>query len=806
MTAIDDFDLWPDPADGGGGVSRVDEALDGPVDYVTDGQGSIVFPAGITLAGDEGTVTLQPTETPAPAAPTVVTIVTDQHVYADISWTVDPDDYGADTVVGFEVLLLRTGDTVPQTLPAETGSPVQTPPLDGGAEYTVWLVAYDRIGIKSVASAPTVFTTPAEPPAFIADRSVDANHLAAEILLSSRIIAGEVDEANNLVGRWVEMGPAGLYFVDAAGNPIIELPNDSALPAVFRGDAEIDHLTVREFTTLQQSELAEGATFTMESSVTAPTNPPSVAFTYDSKQFTKDGKWGDRVGWATDGTNWFTARQVGAEFRVERWSAAGALAASSLFWVESTAHGCVYSAGALYVLASHGPGGADWLVQKFDPTTLAHVGEWRNWNEDDGTRSPALGVDPATGDLLIAQSRPTNGDKVRIRRYTYPASGSTLTAGSFVDTDFAYAVDLAGVAYGSFDYGANRFILTSRSSLAFRATDAAGVYAPDGNWPSGMQGKVGFLWDGTNFRSMDTSGLMRKYETGNTFVGADSTWYAAVTWRNVTNGTETDRGPVSTFTMQKRSRLKVTAAALPSGVTEARVYLRKGTAPGAAPSMTLQGSTTGTTAPSLTIPAATFAANNDPATNTFGAGTPAEFQSAASDALGPRIDFRGNGFARVGNHTDRLMFGASELFSKAGAGVTPLLAVVTASAYWEAVMLNATGNQSAGCQFIVPDSWVSFHVDIWWINEGGGAGNVTIRSVYMADGVANAGSLAITGGDLLTVAAPVSGVAKVTRLTPAVACTPGRLMVVHAERRGAEAADTLANNLGVLAVVITKAS
>ena len=162
MTTInDDKRLWP--ARPGRSSRRPSPPVETPVEFTRDEDGNTTFPAGVTVSGDAGHVTLQPTDVPAPSAPRVSTGVTAGHVYADVEWDLDPEDYGAEHVVGFEVLVLQDGQTLPRTFAAQTGSPVRVEPLDGDAGYTVWVVAVHRLGIKSDPSTSTPFTTPPAP-------------------------------------------------------------------------------------------------------------------------------------------------------------------------------------------------------------------------------------------------------------------------------------------------------------------------------------------------------------------------------------------------------------------------------------------------------------------------------------------------------------------------------------------------------------------------------------------------------------------------------------------------------------------
>lgn len=169
MIDPDDFDLWPDvDADvaDNSAADRLAVALaEGNAELVTDDVGTVIHPDGVVISGPEGVITLETSPTPPPIdVAAVVRTADDGKAYADVSWTVDPEEYGADSLVGFEVLALAAGSTAPESYPTPTGSPTTIGPLEYATSYTVWLVAYDRLGEKSVASDTEIIATPDAPP------------------------------------------------------------------------------------------------------------------------------------------------------------------------------------------------------------------------------------------------------------------------------------------------------------------------------------------------------------------------------------------------------------------------------------------------------------------------------------------------------------------------------------------------------------------------------------------------------------------------------------------------------------------
>ena len=134
-----------------------------PRDEAVDEAGTVQR-QGVTVAGAEGIITLEASPTPPPVdVEAVVRVDAAGQAYADVAWLVDPEEYGADSLVGFEILTLATGATVTESFPTPTGSPTSVP-LQPSTEYTIWLIAYDRLGETSVASNAVVVTTPAAPP------------------------------------------------------------------------------------------------------------------------------------------------------------------------------------------------------------------------------------------------------------------------------------------------------------------------------------------------------------------------------------------------------------------------------------------------------------------------------------------------------------------------------------------------------------------------------------------------------------------------------------------------------------------
>lgn len=121
-------------------------------------------------------------------------------------------------------------------------------------------------------------------------------------------------------------------------------------------------------------------------------------------------------------------------------------------------------------------------------------------------------------------------------------------------------------------------------------------------------------------------------------------------------------------------------------------------------------------------------------------------------------------------------------------------------------LLDASTNEAVGGIIWIPSTWTTFHVDAYWTNVGAGSGdivaNVVLATVYDTDDLTLGD---VSSGDL-TITAPAQDIVKVTRFHTG--HTRGSEGLYHArmQRKAADAADSLANDMGLLAIVLTKAS
>lgn len=533
-------------------------------------------------------------------------------------------------------------------------------PLAQDTTYFARLVASDADG--SAAPSPEVsgqlakvnspdIAANAVTTAHLVANAVTAEKLSAVLVLASLI-------ASALTGQRWEGDVDGIRGYRADGSVFFNMAPAQAL-VLADGLFRAINLTVTGGASLGGvTEVAKGGALRLTKGTTAPANAPTVTLDYPNLRFTDDGKWGDRSGWATDGTYWYTARVVSGLAWVEKWSAGGTLVASmnTTFAADRWLGGVAVSGGSVFLVTSYtGLGIVFNRVVRVSPDASGYL-DFADWPGANGDRVPAIGVDPATGELLIAQSR-TSDDKVRIRRYTYtnaPAGSitATLTAGTFVDTAATDIGDLAGVAYGSFDLGANRYVYAKRSGVAnqtVRVLDTAGVRQPAQEWLTGAGAGAakGFTWDGAAFRSIDLAGRQRTY----TGIQLDTIYFSS-TLRSAT--AETDQSPRAMLTGTRRTRATVTTSSIettgdPNDPNAVSIYAGTATT---RLNMWRQSAPANTvTTVALTTIATTGV--NPPLTNGFGSGIPAVLQTwdaqTMIDAVGaiPASPFRNSVDARV---------------------------------------------------------------------------------------------------------------------------------------------------------------
>lgn len=120
--------------------------------------------------------------------------------------------------------------------------------------------------------------------------------------------------------------------------------------------------------------------------------------------------------------------------------------------------------------------------------------------------------------------------------------------------------------------------------------------------------------------------------------------------------------------------------------------------------------------------------------------------------------------------------------------------------------LDASTNEAVGATFTPPSTWSTFHIDAWMFNIGAGSGDYVLRC-DVAESV-DGGSISSnpSAGTPTTVTAAAQGTIKVSRMVTSQAISSGGMFTIRVLRIAADAADTLANDLGFLGLRLTRAS
>jgi microcystin-dependent protein len=506
------------------------------------------------------------------------------------------------------------------------------------------IVGDGTVVYHAVVTVEDADTDPADPPvasvevtgtpAQVTGADIAVNAITSDLLITNDAVVGAL-EGETITGvtitapniqtatgsdQGIHLDSAGLRAYGPSGLEFFNVkPSEGVVITTGRGT--FDTLTVNVKSELGGStEVKSGSALQLTSGTTAPSSAPIVGETYDTTQFTDDGKWANRYGWSTDGTYWYTARDSGSGAIVEKWNTDGTLNSSGTSVYGSWfPRGSVVSGTTLWLLLTE-PSGL-WVVIPASTSTLAASGGANWWNDASGSRTPAIFYDSAVGHIIIAQSR--SGGTIRFRRYTHNGSGATLSdvASGYVDVDPGYVASLSGMFYGQADFNTVRYVASSRSSGPYKVyTDSAfGSPATEqeaDEWPSGMPDKVGFTFSGTRWFSMDFAGVMRTYTSLDWNINhLDSTqnwkrerWFYW-TWYRSSGPYESPASPGQRFIPRKRSKMVVSAtSALPTSPgandpTSVRFYVGKDadSTMSEPPRTSLHLQTTQPTAPAVTI-------------------------------------------------------------------------------------------------------------------------------------------------------------------------------------------------------------
>ena len=497
----------------------------------------------------------------------------------------------------------------------------------------------------------------------ITEKMITADMLASVIVLGSTISTRTYDAASGLLtGAGITLNPDSLIAYDTNGKKTLEITPDQIPAAVFRGDAEIDYLTVKTLTTLQESVLAQGSKMTLQTKVADPQNAPGITVNLVGQLWPDDGMWAQRFGWVINnaGTKAMTMRKGSTYWVREEWTiATKSITNSWNDYVVSTSGRANFS-----TVFNHPTTDQYYVVNQPDDTdnTMWEIMEF-NWGSSTPTRYysfgsfrpgtpiivsktvPGLVYDSVAGNIVLVWNHTTD-NKLRIQRCSLNAGSGLLTSiGSATLTNIAWGnYNIGSMISTSADFGAQRYCLIPRSTTptasAVWVFDTSFNRVSADDWYMYGVNMVGGRYDSTaaKFKTIHHNGFEIWYEGGHNFWGAitnstqNSTWHAGYTLTQSSPVSESRVSGLVNFTMNKRWQCTITTPTVPTGTNGINIYLSNGAAvPNTlAVTMTKQGAADLVTVPSqprYTVTDANFGTANNPITSTFLAAAPAVIQS-----------------------------------------------------------------------------------------------------------------------------------------------------------------------------------
>lgn len=480
--------------------------------------------------------------------------------------------------------------------------------------------------------------------------AITADKLEAVLILATLLRAGAGSQH-------VEIDQNGVRAYDTAGNLVVNIPADGS-PVYINAQLVATTLAVTGNAVFQgaMNEFALASVTQLDGSQGNPTQKPTLAQSWDSMTLPRIGavdgvtitRWGldyDAAGGAGGATkvfwqmaysdvnsHWYVVELLATDLSLNRYMD---------FGTATTVYDCCRMGLYLYVLFHIASG---WRVYRYVAATLALDATYVLDPPITPPNFPSICSDGSS--MWVLDS--VVGGAISFSQYS-----SIMAKIATIATGYTPPTKPSNCAAGNFDFGAFR-IISSDHGGATHLFDIAGARQvneefnfPGSSWDTGITyGDA----DGTGARfwthAFQTTTITK--HSNWTWTTASSVYWVAYTWydSNATGGThETQVSPRGSITMGRRKKLTITAQPIPGagGVDDPnnlRFYmLPNATDPGVA-GLKLQA-----TQAAVTYVASSYASGGaaDPATNTFVAGTPAEFKSQTGG-----VSIKGDGTTTFG--------------------------------------------------------------------------------------------------------------------------------------------------------------
>lgn len=184
-------------------------------------------------------------------------------------------------------------------------------------------------------------------------------------------------------------------------------------------------------------------------------------------------------------------------------------------------------------------------------------------------------------------------------------------------------------------------------------------------------------------------------------------------------------------------------------------------------------------------------------------GTPNETKAITADQLAqmPQLSSRYVSLASA-----RFSLTANQFFPVQNSPAMGTLGNATSGANRTAAMLfDASAFETVSATIIMPIGWATFSTHLWWANAGAGAGDVTW--VHYNDQFSDTDTTdAAPAGTFVTSTAGLQYVLVRSSFSGTTSATAGQLVRLNIARSATSGSDTLANDAGLVAVELVRAS
>lgn len=533
------------------------------------------------------------------------------------------------------------------------------------------------------------------------------------VVLGSTISTGAMDEDGNIVGARVDLGPLGLMNYDSLGNPVVKLPTDDTDDAFVRAHMEMLSADVFDNFSMfgKNNQIGRDGRLMLAAGVVPPTTPPTISYAYDTIKFNTTtavppntaaagynlGTFSlnpaqiTSVAWNATWSCWEVIQQKSAGFRVWRFGTTGAIFnnySNGRPWIDDFSDrtnassafgtGTGSNAGTMVLFKM----GTDWYVWGPEINKIP-----ASWIVDATDRPPVLGFDQVNNQWMLVQNNGGASGTIHIRRFS-------LASGTNADGSFKNAVNISvtsteagsglaqrinGATFAPITPGgANRYVINTDSYLTCYVFDSAGTLMDnEGSYECWTKpgASLGLTFNGTQYASVDSAGILTFYETWNWPTVSGTAWVGASAFDSDTAGDpanphvgqtagqhETPVGSLISFNQRRRAKLVITMSETPDAggaddVDQWRLYFaRKPTTPAKTDLKYVDAIGSPTARTSKVVVAEPAGANpaggiqgQTGAVNNFPNANPARLVSTGVDTLSaPLIELTGDGAGRGG--------------------------------------------------------------------------------------------------------------------------------------------------------------